>query len=191
MSPMAVLTKLFDHYRAMTDGYYLKLWFYKASLEIKLTDRSTKLNFGDFMFMTDSKTLAWCYEDKIFPVYISQYKDGVGWTYDGVIEGDDASNVKLGSRTFYFNCDEETISNWLTELQKRFERDEWLSVERMKKITEFQNIMAEINCDIILNNLRNLHAELQSAYLSYKMEQDQKSKKREKRIIFDWLLKRN
>lgn len=183
MSPMKVLVKLFDHYRAETDGYYLKIWFYKVNRNFKIellkSVKENEKDFGGFYFLTDEQILAWKYGQKVFPVGVCQRKKDGSYTYDGVIEGD-ASKINLGTNTFYFNCDEETISNWLTELQKRFERDEWLSVERMKRIKEFQNIISEINCDIILNNLRNLHAELQSAYLSYKMEQDQKSKKEKK-----------
>ena len=58
----------------------------------------------------------------------------------------------------------------LSSIKRLFENITYLSEKQMENIDKFQVVISEINCDIILDNLRTLHSELLIIHKQLKMQ---------------------
>lgn len=66
-------------------------------------------------------------------------------------------------------CTDEDKGRLLGHVREGFEKETFLTVGEMDEIMAFQTFVSQLNCDIILGNLRNLHTELLNAYKELKL----------------------
>lgn len=69
----------------------------------------------------------------------------------------------------WIDCTNEDKGRLLGYIREEFEKEGFLTVEEMEEIMAFQTFVSQLNCDIILGNLRKLHTELLKAYKDLKL----------------------
>lgn len=70
----------------------------------------------------------------------------------------------------YISCTEEEKGKILGYILNSLKEIEYLGNKEMDKINSFKTFVDQLNCDIILGNLRNLHTELLNKYKELKLK---------------------
>lgn len=60
------------------------------------------------------------------------------------------------------------IKNTVCSLKKKFDKEECLSIEQLKRVKEFNAFVNDINVEIMMENIRSLHTELRKVYRQMK-----------------------